>query len=178
MPKQRRISNIGILKIALIIVILMLLLSFASSPLYNLFCKTTGYGGTLKKVKYFQFNDLGSKSISVQFNADLDPTLPIIFKNEQHSVKIKTGENILVFYSLENFSQEDLNLIAVYNVTPHKTAKYFSKVACFCFEKITIQAKETLILPVSFQIDKRIETDKNTKNISDLTLSYSIFRYE
>lgn len=156
----------------------MLALSFASPPLYNLFCKTTGYGGTLNKARYFQLNNSGVKNISIQFNADVDPTLPIKFKNEQHSVKIKTGENILVFYTLENLSENLINLIAVYNVTPHKTAKYFTKIACFCFEKITIQGKEKLLLPVSFQIDRKIETDKNTKDIEHLTLSYSIFKYE
>ena len=56
----------------------MFLLAFASVPLYNLFCKVTGYGGTPKVVE-LPSSYISDKTIKVRFNADVSKSLIFIF---------------------------------------------------------------------------------------------------
>lgn len=156
----------------------MLALSFASVPLYSLFCKVTGYAGTVKRVENFHDQKLGKRIIKVRLNADVEPGLNWIFRPHTTELDVRTGQNGLVFYTVENLNNFESDGIAVYNVTPHKAAKYFGKIACFCFERQTMQPKQSAIMPVSFFIDSSIEDDREMSDIKVLTLSYTFFRYK
>ncbi len=152
----------------------MIMLTFASVPLYNLFCKVTGYGGT---TRYASRNSckIGKKTFTVRFDSNIDKGLPWSFKPEQNSITIKTGQNNLVFYSAENKSDKNIIGTSVYNVTPHKAAKYFNKIQCFCFEEQLLKARQKIIMPVSFFIDPGIEEDENLKDVDTITLSYTFY---
>ena len=65
----------------LAIAILMFGLSFAFVPLYNLFCRVTGFAGTGKIVRNEANPNLGTQKIKIFFNADTAPNLKIKFKN-------------------------------------------------------------------------------------------------
>ena len=155
----------------------MLCFSFAAVPFYSLFCKVTGFGGTTQHALKAS-ESVGSKMITVRFNSDVAPDVPWVFKPEQVSVQVKTGENKLVFYYAENLTEEPFDGMAIYNVTPHKAGKYFNKVHCFCFERQTLKPKEQVIMPVSFFIDPDIETDRETRRVNTITLSYTFFKYQ
>lgn len=153
----------------------MLMLAYASVPLYSIFCKVTGFSGTVVTGKYVA-DRIGTKQIKVRFDANIDKDLPWIFKPEQQEVTVKVGENILVFYYAENLSNEDIIGTAVYNVTPHKAGAYFNKIQCFCFEEQLLKPGQKMPMPVSFFIDPDIETDPATSEVSTITLSYSFYR--
>jgi cytochrome c oxidase assembly protein subunit 11 len=153
----------------------MLMLAYASFPLYNLFCKVTGYGGTVQ-VGATHAKYKGSKEITVIFDANVMPDLPWKFYPKQKEVKLKVGENALVFYYAENLSKEDIVGTAVYNVTPSKAGLYFNKIACFCFEEQILKAGEKALMPVSFFVDPEFEQDPDLENINSITLSYSFFK--
>jgi len=153
----------------------MVLLAFASAPLYSIFCKVTGYGGTVQKAKKVSYTK-GNKKILVVFDANIDKKLPWIFKPEQKSVEISVGENALIFYSATNLSHSPIIGTAVYNVTPHKAGLYFNKIQCFCFEEQLLEAKQHIMMPVSFFIDPAIENDKDLHNIKEITLSYTFYK--
>ncbi len=160
----------------LFLVLSMLSLAYASVPLYKVFCKVTGYGGTTKKVKSLDLTkDIKSKKIKVYFNADVMPGLPWIFKPELGYTDIKTGEQKLMFYYIENLSDSAMNAMAVYNVTPYKAGKYFNKIACFCFNEQVLPPKKKVIMPVSFFIDPEIAVDPETSDVEEITLSYTFF---
>lgn len=164
------------LPIALLILILaMLILSFASVPIYNLFCKLTGFDGTTQIAQNYYTDKIGNKTIRVDFDSHVNKDLPWKFYPKQSSVEIKAGENILVFYYSENLSNQPVKGMAIYNVTPVKASKYFNKVHCFCFEEQTLAGKEKVDMPVSFFIDPKIEEDPDTKDLEAITLSYSFF---
>ena len=155
-------------KLALSIILLvvgMVMLTFASVPLYNLFCKVTGYGGTTQYTAIAS-TKIGTKLIKVRFDANVDQNLPWAFKSEQNEAIIRVGENNLIFYTAENKTDKAIIGTAVYNVTPHKAAIYFNKIQCFCFEEQLLKPKQKMIMPVSFFIDAAIEDDKNC-NYSD-----------
>lgn len=170
-----QISNKKILTNMVMLVVGMFLLAYAAVPIYNLFCKVTGYGGTTQQAitgsKY-----KGSRSIKVTFDANVMPDLPWVFKPEQKEVTVKTGENTLAFYAAENISNEDIIGTAVYNVTPAKAGIYFNKIQCFCFEEQLLKAGEKMEMPLSFFIDPELENDDNMKDVDDIVLSYTFYR--
>jgi cytochrome c oxidase assembly protein subunit 11 len=155
----------------------MLLLAYASVPLYSLFCKVTGYGGTVKRTKRVATHK-GTKKIRVRFDSNVHTDLPWSFKPEQKSVELITGENTLVFYSATNNTNKPSIGTAVYNVTPHKAGAYFNKIQCFCFEEQLLEPKQHAMMPVSFFIDPEIEKDKELQDLKEITLSYTFYRIE
>lgn len=160
----------------LFLVLSMLCLAYASVPLYKVFCKVTGYGGTTRKVKSLELTrNVKSKKIKVYFNADVMPNLPWVFKPELGYTNVKTGEQKLMFYYVENLSDSAMNAMAVYNVTPHKAGKYFNKIACFCFNEQILLPKKKVVMPVSFFIDPEIALDPDTSDVEEITLSYTFF---
>jgi len=173
-----RQKNTRILMTTLGIVAGMLLLSFASAPLYRTFCKVTGWGGTTqqlaKKDPAMQVQD---REITVQFNADVDPRMPWEFRPEMRQVKVKVGADALVSYLAENKSGSAVSGTAVYNVTPPLAGKYFNKTQCFCFAEQVLQPGQKVHMPVTFFIDPKIMDDHELRNLKTITLSYTFYRY-
>ncbi|MBT4878982.1 MAG: cytochrome c oxidase assembly protein [Alphaproteobacteria bacterium] len=168
-------SNLKTLYAVLAIVIGMFCLAFASVPLYNLFCKVTGFGGTPKIVEY-ESQKIGERDFEVFFNADSH--LDWFFKPVQRKIKTKSGVNNLVFYEAKNISEKSLTGTATYNITPSKAGAYFSKIECFCFNRQKLAAGQKMDFPVSFYIDPAIEDDPYLKDVTQITLSYSFFEAE
>ncbi|HYF08653.1 MAG TPA: cytochrome c oxidase assembly protein [Acetobacteraceae bacterium] len=150
-------------------------LSFAAVPLYDLFCRVTGYGGTVQRGAAAPAQP-GEARITVRFNAVTHPNLPWRFQAEQGSVTLRVGEEGLVFYSAENLSDRPATGISIYNVTPEKVGRYFHKVACFCFDEQTLEPGQRADMPVTFWIDPRIAEDPNTRDVRVITLNYTFFR--
>lgn len=158
------------------IVVGMISLSYAAVPLYDLFCRTTGFGGTpVTKKENINYSNIDSIDIKVQFNSDVAGGLDWQFLPIQRQKIVKTGSNTLVHYKAKNLSKEEITGVATFNVTPLKVGKYFSKIDCFCFEEQTLAGGEEVEMPVSFYIDPEIATDPNTKEIKTITLSYTFF---
>ncbi len=155
----------------------MVLLSFAAAPIYTLFCKATGLGGTTQKeYKIYQANQKGTKQLTVEFDSNVAPDLAWRFIPKQRRVTTKAGDNTLIFYESENLSNHDIVGTAVYNVSPAKAGKYFIKIHCFCFEEQLLKAGEKVLMPVSFVIDPDFENDPEMEDIDTITLSYSFFK--
>lgn len=158
------------------VVLGMIGLSYAAVPLYDLFCRTTGFGGTPVALKEEVIkSNLPAVNIKVQFNSDVAGGLNWKFIPVNREVVVKTGTNNLAFYTAKNLSESKITGIATFNVTPPKIGKYFSKIDCFCFEEQTLESGEVVEMPVSFFIDPEIATDPNTQEVKTITLSYTFF---
>tara|TARA_Y100001970_G_C14139899_1_gene806483 strand:- start:808 stop:1386 length:579 start_codon:yes stop_codon:yes gene_type:complete len=158
------------------VVLGMIGLSYAAVPLYDLFCRTTGFGGTPVALKAeTKDTNLPIVNIKVQFNSDVAGGLRWKFMPVEREVVVKTGTNNLAFYTAKNLSNSKITGIATFNVTPPKIGKYFSKIDCFCFEEQTLESGEVVEMPVSFFIDPEIATDPNTQEVKTITLSYTFF---
>ncbi|MBE0530301.1 MAG: cytochrome c oxidase assembly protein [Rhodospirillales bacterium] len=153
-------------------------LAFASVPLYRLFCQVTGYGGTPRVALDGQAGgaDAAGRSITVRFDANVNPALPWRFKPEQNRIQVPLGESALAVYRAENLSDTPITGTATFNVTPNKAAPYFVKVQCFCFDEQRLEAHGGADMPVSFYVDPAIAEDPDTKDVSTITLSYTFFR--
>lgn len=56
-------------------------------------------------------------------------------------------------------------------------APYFAKVECFCFEEQKLLAGEEVDMPLLFFIDKDVLDDPACRNLDDVVLSYTFFKY-
>ncbi len=156
------------------IVVGMVGLAYASVPLYDLFCKVTGFGGT-PVVRASNSSEVADRIISVRFDANVSPSLPWRFSPETPEVKVKLGETTTVYYKVTNTGDKPTTGIATYNVQPDLAGTYFSKLECFCFTEQTLKPGETIESAVVFYIDPRLVEDADIKDLSSVTLSYTYF---
>jgi cytochrome c oxidase assembly protein subunit 11 len=152
----------------------MLGLGFASDPLYDTFCRITGYGGT-PQIAEDNFSEVIDRTVTVKFDSNVASGLPWDFKPDQRSMDIKVGQSGLAYYTVRNESDVPLVGVASFNVTPIKAAPYFVKTDCFCFEEQTIQPGQELPLPVLFFVDSQLDEEKRLDDVKEITLSYTFF---
>lgn len=156
------------------VVVLMTGLSFAAVPLYDLFCRVTGFGGTTQQASA-PSETIGTTMMTVTFDASLHRDMPWTFKALQPKVELRTGETGMAFYRATNLSDHPVTGTAAFNVTPQKAGYYFTKIECFCFTEQTLQPGQSVDMPVQFYVDPDIETDTNTDEVRTITLSYTFF---
>lgn len=177
MPEPRAPSPKNNTKLAASLAVLvlgMVMLSFAAVPLYNMFCRITGYGGTTQ-VSLAAPDQVLERQITVRFNTDVEKDLPWRFIADQGAVQVKIGEERLVSFTAENTGNEPVYGTAIYNVTPHSAAEYFSKIQCFCFDSQRLDPQQKVHMPVSFYIDPQIMDDPYLRDLETVTLSYTFF---
>ena len=151
----------------------MLGLSFAAVPLYDLFCRVTGFGGTTQTSKTLPKIVL-EKKISVRFDTNVNK-LPWNFKVQKNVIDLKIGQVSNIEFEVENFGDKTTYGVASFNVAPSSFGKYFNKLGCFCFEKQKLEVGEKAKYILTFYLDPEIVNDLSTKNIEDVTLSYTFF---
>ena len=150
-------------------------LSYASVPLYKLFCQVTGYGGTTQVAQNLS-DKVIDRSVTIRFDANVNPALDWKFVPAQKSIELSVGENALAFYRAENTGSGPLVGTATFNVTPDKAGIYFNKVECFCFQEQLLAPNQVIDMPVSFFIDPEMMNDPNLDDVTTITLSYTFFR--
>ena len=161
----------------LVLIMGMGVLSYASVPLYKLFCQVTGYGGTTQQVTS-PSSQILERKIKIRFDANTKPTLDWNFQPVQKSIDISVGQNALAFYQAENTGKDPVVGTATFNVTPEKAGVYFNKIDCFCFVEQLLAPQEAVDMPVSFFIDPDIVNDPNLDDVTTITLSYTFFPSE
>jgi cytochrome c oxidase assembly protein subunit 11 len=149
-------------------------LSYASVPLYALFCKVTGFGGTPQTASAAPAA-VSSKAIAVRFDANASSSLGWRFHASQQQLTVRLGEVALATYEAVNDSSSSVTGTAVFNVTPVAAGVYFNKLECFCFTEQTLKPGERAVMPVQFFVDPAILDDPDAAKISEITLSYTFY---
>ena len=155
------------------IFVLMLGLSFAAVPLYDLFCRVTGFGGTTQVSKEAPKIVL-DKVVSVRFDTNVN-NLDWNFKAKSNVIDVKVGQVNRIEFEVENLGNETTQGVASFNVSPASFGKYYSKLGCFCFEKQELKAGEKATYVMTFYLDPDLVNDPTTKNLQDVTMSYTFF---
>jgi cytochrome c oxidase assembly protein subunit 11 len=150
-------------------------LSFASVPLYRLFCQATGLGGTTQRAETAPATKAAAV-VTVRFDAEAAPDLGWEFRPLQPMVTVHPGEERQIFYHAVNKTSSATTGSATFNVTPAKAGIYFDKLQCFCFTEQHLAAGESVDMGVVFFVDPDILTDPNTSDVRTITLSYTMFR--
>lgn len=159
------------------VVLFMGAMAWASVPLYDWFCRVTGYGGETN-VAEAGSRDIVDQTIKVRFDASLERGMPWEFKPKQIEVELRLGEEGLAFYEAYNPTDEPIAGTASYNVAPYGAGLYFSKIACFCFEEQVLMPGERVDMPVSFFVDPDIMNDADAKFAKHITLSYTFHQID
>src|SRR5690348_8317939 len=107
-------------------------MSFASVPLYRLFCSVTGLNGTTQRAEEAP-GRVAAALLTVRFDAQTAPGLDWEFRPLKEAVTVHPGEQNQVFFRAVNHSKTSVTARAIYNVTPNKIGIYFDKLQCFCF---------------------------------------------
>ena len=155
------------------IFVLMLSLSYASVPLYEIFCKVTGFGGTTQVANKAPKIVL-DKVVSVRFDTNVN-NLPWDFKAKSNVMDVKVGQVNKIEFEVSNYSDEPTAGVASFNVSPSSFGKYYSKLGCFCFEKQELKAGEKATYVMTFYLDPEMVNDATVKNLEDVTMSYTFF---
>ena len=157
------------------IVFFMLSLSFAAVPLYDIFCRVTGFGGTTQ-IASTAPGSTGHPDINVRFESSTSSSLNWDFFAKSKVVTIPIGEEKTIFYFAKNLSDKPIVGTATFNVTPAKVGQYFMKIDCFCFVEQLLKPGESMNMPVTFFIDPDIYKDENVKEVNEITLSYTFMK--
>lgn len=173
---ERRRPSWRIPAACLLLAAAMVGVSYAAVPLYDWFCRVTGYGGTLNS---FLAGDaperVSERELVIRFDANVAEGTALEFAPEQVSLSLPIGETTLANYVSENPSDTPFYGMATFNVTPHRAASYVAKIECFCFSEHKLEAGERALMPVSFYIDPAIEEDAEMDDIHTITFSYTFF---
>lgn len=156
-----------------ILVALMVGAAYAAVPLYSIFCKVTGFGGTTQRA---EGNPKGviDRDMTVRFDANVTSTIPWTI-TPASDVTAKVGAVQTIEFVAHNNSDKAVTGEASFNVSPAATGAYFDKIQCFCFTKQTLQPGETVNMPVIFFVDPDIAKDHDLDTIRDITLSYTFY---
>jgi cytochrome c oxidase assembly protein subunit 11 len=170
---NRKLRNGQIVLICAVVFVGMTGASFAAVPLYRIFCQTTGFSGAIPRASRAPGVVLDRK-ITVGFDTNVRG-LPWTFEPAQRSQTLNLGETGLAFFTVTNNADHPLTGRAAYNVTPDQVGAYFRKLQCFCFNDQTIPAHTTMKFPVVYFVDPKFASDPDTRDYTDVTLSYTFF---
>ena len=154
---------------------LMLSLSYAAVPLYDIFCRVTGFGGTTQ-IASSAPGSTGHPNINIRFESNITDSLNWDFYSKTKTVKIPMGEEKTIYYFAKNLSDEPIVGTATFNVTPAKAGQYFMKIDCFCFVEQLLNPGESMNMPVTFFIDPDLYKDENVQEVNEITLSYTFMK--
>jgi len=155
---------------------LMLGLSFAAVPLYDLFCRVTGFGGTTQNAENKEIPKIViDKNYKIRFDTNSNGALDWKFYSEKKTMSLKPGEVHTVKFFVENESNQPSSGSATFNVSPSPFGVYLNKIGCFCFEKQTLNPGQKRNFVLTFFLDPKVVDDNKTNNISDVTLSFTFF---
>ena len=180
-PLENRNSRTALY--ALLGALFMLGMGYAAVPLYDLFCRVTGFGGTTQRASESDSDiaaqaalSAGAKAISVRFDASTARDVPWTFDPVQSTDTVQIGQRDMAFYTARNNSNVPITGTATFNVEPEQTGRYFNKIQCFCFTEQTLMPGEEVRMPVLYYIDPAILEDENAKDVEQITLSYTFHK--
>ncbi|XP_054455229.1 cytochrome c oxidase assembly protein COX11, mitochondrial [Anoplopoma fimbria] len=154
-------------------------LSYASVPLYRLYCQASGLGGTAvaghDTEQVATMKPVKERVIKISFNADTHASMQWNFRPQQTDIFVVPGETALAFYRAKNPTNKPIIGISTYNVVPFDAGQYFNKIQCFCFEEQRLNPHEEVDMPVFFYIDPEFDEDPRMARVDTITLSYTFF---
>lgn len=152
-------------------------LAWASVPLYDWFCRVTGYGGATD-VSETGSDEILDQTITIRFDASQERDFPWEFRPLQREMEVRIGETGMAFYEAYNPTDKPVAGSSSYNVTPFEAGSFFTKIDCFCFEEQVLQPGERVQMPVTFYVEPEIVTDRDAKFTHTITLGYTFYEID
>ena len=160
----------------------MLGLGYAAVPLYDLFCRVTGFGGTTQIAseaeaqKAEQLGMAAGQTMSIRFDASTARDVPWTFRPTQATDTVQIGVRDMAIYTAKNNSNVPITGTATFNVEPEQAGMYFNKIQCFCFTEQTLQPGQEVNMPVLYFVDPAMLEDEAMQGVEQITLSYTFHK--
>ena len=164
-PKRKTVLQLSV------VILTMGTLAWASVPLYDMFCRVTGWGGATDIAEAAP--GAIDEFVTVRFDASKAAGMPWEFKPVEHSQRIHIGEEGLAFFEAYNPTDRVIAGTASFNVAPYSAGAYFSKIQCFCFELQVLEPGQRVQMPVSYFVEPEILEDADARFVKTITLSYT-----
>ncbi len=167
--------NSSLVSKLVIITVIMFGFGYALVPLYEAFCKVTGFGGKTDIIQEAVAGsvEISDRDVAVTFTSHTNTNLPWEFKPITRALDVKIGEVQEALFYVKNYSDRPITGMATFNVTPPRAGFHFKKTECFCFSKQVLQPGEEQEMAVRFMLDSEMPED-----VHELTLSYTFFDNE
>ncbi len=170
------VNNSSSRKIAIklcILAIAMFGFGYVLVPLYDMLCDLTGLNGkssTFTEQQSVDFKTDATRTITVEFLTNLNQGMLWDFKPVITKMEVHPGKPYQTSFFVSNKSNHAITGQAVPSVVPFAAANHFIKTECFCFTNQTLQAGESLEMPVVFVINPALPD-----RVTTVTLSYTFF---
>jgi len=134
-------NRASLVKQLIVVALIMFGFGYALVPLYEVFCKVTGFGGKTDIIQEAAANKakLVDREVEVSFTSHSHTSLPWEFKPITKSLNVKVGEIQDAVFYVKNYSDRAITGLATFNVSPPRAGFYFKKTECFCFSKQVLQ---------------------------------------
>ncbi len=180
LPRTLKERNRRTMSFAFAGALAMLGLGYAAVPLYDLFCRVTGFGGTTQRASEGEAGlaerlgaSAGGRSFSIRFDSSTARGLPWEFRPLQVTDTVAIGQRDMAIYTARNTSDRPITGTATFNVEPEQAGRYFQKIQCFCFTEQTLQPGQEMRMPVIYFVDPAALDDPNMEGVEQITLSYT-----
>lgn len=148
--------------------------AYAAVPLYDWFCRTTGFGGTTQVATSVPERSL-DRMITVRFDGNVAPGLPWRFVPEKNEIEARIGDVVTANYTVTNLAARTTLGLASYNVAPQTAGIYFQKINCFCFTEQRLGPGEKREMSVVYYVDPKLVADSEQAGLGYIVLSYTFF---
>ncbi|WP_157670468.1 cytochrome c oxidase assembly protein [Chitinibacter sp. GC72] len=148
-----------------LLALLMFGFGYALSPFYAAFCQWLGIDRADASLTR------PGASIRVEFDVNIAPGLPVVMQALDGVVTAQAGGLLKSRFVLRNDSDQALTVRAVPSFAPVRAAGLLQKLECFCFDALTLQARETREVTVVLLIAEQLPLEMGAA-----TLSYSLQR--
>lgn len=158
----------------LLVTVAMFGFGYAMVPFYRVFCELTGINGKTGTLTAEQAGNLvtdSSRTVTVEFDTNVNSDLPWDFKAETFKAHVYPGNVNDAIFVVENKSDKPVTGQAVPSVAPGQASLYFKKTECFCFTQQTLAPGERREMRVRYVVEPGLPA-----SISTLTLSYTFFK--
>lgn len=156
------------------VAVLMFGFAFALVPLYDTLCRVLDINGKIEQV------EVDIAEVSAMTPVARDIRVEMVTTNSENvgwsfyplvgAMKVHPGEIHKVRFHAKNNSDRAMTVRAIPSITPSIGANYLVKTDCFCFQKQTLQAGESVKMPLAFYVSPDLPKQYRT-----LTLSYALF---
>jgi len=150
-------------------------LVYYAAPLYDMFCRVTGIGGTTQRAEAGAPTQAAQEEVRVRFATQVADDLPWTVEAPE-TLTVTVGERNTVYFEATNTADETIVSHAAYNVTPLKIGQYVSKIECFCFTEERLKPGQHVRMPMQFFVSPQMLKDSTTDDVRQMTLSYTFFR--
>jgi cytochrome c oxidase assembly protein subunit 11 len=172
--RQRRNRDLAVAAACGVFVAVMVGAAYASVPLYDWFCRATGFGGTTQVAKAAPEKSI-DRMITVRFDGNVGPGLPWRFAPEKNEIQVRIGDVVTAYYTFTNAAARPTVGQAAYNVTPLTAGIYFQKINCFCFTEQRLGPGEKREMSVVFYVDPALVADSEQNGLDYIILSYTFY---